>query len=276
MHGGGFFQGRDLDYWREGNRVPHPLPSGRGQGALARPAEALPPPSPNVGLGSVIRQRDSLPFDWSRYEDPRSPEFWDDGGDYVPPRPLREAVSNPTPANLDAYVAWQARRLEVLAAFETKMAQNAINKLTGSAPSGVISRATDSATDGAVRSQGAAPHDTQAAIKWKELELLYFYQSSCPHCVAQKEHVETLAKRGVRISFIQMDAGERPPLHVRSVPYTQAHSNQFRVTATPTWVFRRHGRSVRLQGEQSEGEIAAQLSTLFQASRHHQPQERSQ
>lgn len=247
LHGGGFFEGRDLDFWREGKKVPPYLPSGQPLKGATALAEGLLPPS-----GSVIRQRDALPFDWTKYQDPKHPEFWDDGGDYVAPRPLRESVANPTPENLDAYLAWQAKRLEVVATFDAKLAQHALGLVVPeTAPAAVRSSAVHS-----------------SAVRWDEIDLLYFYQSSCPHCVAEKEHVESLARRGVRVAFIQMDADQRPPLHLRSVPYTAAHSRQFAITATPTWIFRRRKASVRLQGEQSEGELLSHISTLFSDSRH--------
>ena len=261
MQGGGFFNGRDLDFWSQGKRVPPYLPSDRSPEAVGRPVDALPPPS-----GSIIRRRDALPFEWSRYQDPKNPEFWDDGGDYVAPRPLREAIANPTSQNLEAYLAWQAKRLDVVAAFDAKLAQSAVASLGKQLPALAAGTAA-AALEGEAK---ASP------IRWHELDLLYFYQSSCPHCIAAKEQVEGLARRGVRVTFIQLDAGEQPPLHRRSVPYTRAHSDQFRITATPTWVFRRRSASARLQGAQSEGELLTQISTLFSVSRNPQQQRNPQ
>jgi thiol-disulfide isomerase/thioredoxin len=258
----GFFSGSDLDFWREGKKVqpfvppvvqevPPRAPAGTGSGT-----EGLPPPS-----GSIIRQRDALPFDWSRYEDPSSPEFWDDGGDYVAPRPLREAVANPSPENLQRYTAWQAKRLAVLAVFGERLAQVGAG-VASPAPTGPVS---------GTQARGAAPApQTATRIPWRELDLLYFYQSSCPHCRAEKEHVEDLARRGVRVSFVQLDAGDLPPLHLRSVPYTAALSKQFGITATPTWVFRYRGQVLRLEGEQPESALASQISLLLKTS--HNPQ----
>ena len=263
MQGGGFFNGRDLDFWSQGKRVPPYLPSDRSPEAVGRPGDALPPPS-----GSIIRQRDALPFEWSRYQDPKNPEFWDDGGDYVAPRPLREAIANPTSQNLEAYLAWQAKRLEIVAAFDAKLAQSAVASLGKQLPALAAAAAPASVEDEA--------RAKASTIRWQEIDLLYFYQSSCPHCIAAKEQVESLARRGVRVTFIQLDAGEQPPLHRRSVPYTRAHSDQFRITATPTWVFRRRSASARLQGAQSEGELLTQISTLFSVSRNPQQQRNPQ
>jgi thiol-disulfide isomerase/thioredoxin len=258
----GFFSGSDLDFWREGKKVqpfvppivqkaPPRAPTGTASGV-----EELPPPS-----GSIIRQRDALPFDWSRYEDPSSPEFWDDGGDYVAPRPLREAVANPTPENLQRYTAWQAKRLAVIAVFGERLAQFG---------AGVTSPVPTGPSGGSLARSAAPANQAATRIPWRELDLLYFYQSSCPHCRAEKEHVEDLARRGVRVSFVQLDAGDLPPLHPRSVPYTASLSMQFGITATPTWVFRYRGQVLRLEGEQPEPALASQISSLLKTSRNPQ------
>jgi hypothetical protein len=250
LHGGGFFGGRDLDFWSEGRRVPSFPPSGEASKGSTTFAGAPVAPS-----GSLIRQRDAQPFDWSRYSDPKNPEFWDDGGDYVAPRPLRESVAHPTPENLEAYLAWQAKRLEVVATFDAKLAEHALGILGAS-----------SSPRGDAKEKEKLLKKNADDVRWNELDLLYFYQSSCPHCQAEKKHVEDLARRGVRVVFIQMDAGDNPPLHAGSVPYTAAHSRQFAITATPTWIFRRRKASVRLQGAQSDGELTNHISALFPSS----------
>lgn len=246
----GFFEGRDLDFWREGKRVSPAVP----EAAPVPRNDELPPPT-----GSIIRQRDSLPFDWSRYEDPAHPEFWDDGGDYVPPRPLREAVVNPTKENLERYVSWQAKRIAVATAFSEKLAAHALSQ------GGMGSLAARTPARGPLQASARAPGTSLSApdIRWREVEILYFYQSNCPHCQAEYRHVEAIKSKGARVSFIQLDAGERPPLHVGSVAYTKAHSDQFGISATPTWIVRRREKVMRLQGRQDERLFASQVATLF-------------
>lgn len=248
-HAEGYFGGRDLDFWKEGKRVSPAVPMPSASKDVATQDAVLPPPS-----GSIIRQRDALPFDWKRYENPSSPEFWDDGGDYVAPRPLREAVANPTKENLERYVAWQAKRLEVIAAFGEKLAAHAMVSATGGAPAAPL----------APEKKDTRPTTlTPSSVRWNEVEILYFYQTSCPHCRAEKDHIEDLARRGARVSFIQLDADERPPLHAGSVSYTRAHSAQFAVTATPTWILRRREKFVRLEGEQDDTALTARALALF-------------
>ena len=245
----GFFGGRDLDFWKEGKRVVPAVPTPGVKKDVAPQDTALPPPS-----GSIIRQRDALPFDWKRYDSPSNPEFWDDGGDYVAPRPLREAVANPTKENLERYVAWQAKRLEVVAVFGEKLAAHALGSASGNAPSGPRDPE---------RQGPRLASRMESPVRWNEVEILYFYQTSCPHCRAEKEHIEDLARRGARVSFVQLDAGERPPLHARSIAYTREHSAQFAITATPTWILRRREKVVRLEGEQSDDVLTTRAAALF-------------
>lgn len=235
-----FFDGQDIDYWNEGKQVKPFVPQ-------ARPL--VEKPHPLLPSGSLIRQRDALPFDWTKYEDPKNPEFWDDGGDYVAPRPLREAVANPTQENLEKYADWQARRVAVLAEFNRKLIlQNSTQKVASS--SAKQTRSVES----------------RSPLNLKEVQLLYFYQSSCPHCQAAKAQVEELRRKGLSVTFIQLDSDESPPLHQPSVKYSSALSKQFAVSATPTWVFRRRESSVRLQGAQSDEEIRREISRLFASS----------
>ena len=249
-----YFGGRDLDYWNEGKRVQKSFPSTKSNAQSNGQKNAnLPPPT-----GSIIRQRDALPFDWKNYENPSSPEFWDDGGEYVAPRPLREAVANPTKENVDKYLDWQAKRLEVLATFNQKVANQALSGLLNQAP--VPNSVSGSATTRQTNVEVPAPQ--RKPIPWREIELLYFYQTSCPHCRESKPVVEELVRRGVRVSFIQMDADKNPPMHTRSVPYSRRHSEQFAVTSTPTWIFRRRNEVLRLSGSQSLLDLESEAQKL--------------
>lgn len=230
----GYFDDKDLDFWNEGKKVKSfstTPPVQDKQKELRNTA---------VNSRSIIRQSDTLPFDWKNYEDPKSVEFWDDGGDYIAPRPLREAMVNPSEENLAKYLTWQAKRLEVLAVFNAKLVQTDVSKAKKSSPQNV---------------------SMQSSVRLKEVELLYFYQTACPHCQAEKDHVEKLARQGVRVSFIQLDSDVNPPLHAGSIPYTARHSAQFAITATPTWILRRREKTLRLQGEQAQVEM--EIAKLF-------------
>lgn len=243
-----YFQGKDIDYWREGKTV-KPLVPG-----LTSSKEDLQKPLPT---GSIIRQSDALPFDWRRYEDPKHPEFWDDGGDYVAPRPLREAVANPTPENLEKYAAWQAKRLVVIAEFNQRLVTHSLSQESSRTLS--LSQTTHS-TSNFVTSM---PGKKEKKIDLREVSLLYFYQSSCPHCRASEAQVQALQQKGVNVTFIQLDGPENPPLHHPSVSYSAQHSKHFAITATPTWIFRRGANAVRLQGTQSEEDLQREISSLF-------------
>ena len=236
-----YFGDSDIDYWREGKKVKPFLPA-----FLPQKIETAKP----VPTGSIIRQSDALPFDWKNYDDPKSAEFWDDGGDYVAPRPLREAVANPTPENLEKYANWQAKRLVVIAEFNQKLVAHSIAESTASNSS---------------PNKKYASFTLRSAIKinLREVSLMYFYQSSCAHCQAEKEKVEELKRKGVQVTFVQLDADENAPLHRPSVPYSAALSKQFAITATPTWVFRRRENSLRLQGEQSQSNLLQEILKLF-------------
>ena len=231
-----YFNGKDIDYWSEGKSVSSQLP---------KKTKLIPENAEFSQPHFSIRQRDSLPFDWNNYQNPSSPEFWDDGGDYIAPRPLREAVSNPTAENLDKYAAWQAKRIVLIAEFDQKL----------SARRGIEQAEKSKNKKGAKKKI--------AHLNLREIQLMYFYQSSCTHCRAEKNHVESLARQGIQVTYIQLDSDTLPPLHKNSVPYSKTLSKQFQISATPTWVFRRREKTAQLQGAQSDEAIQSEILKLF-------------
>lgn len=186
-----FFNGRDIDYWNEGRQIQNPI--------LSSPTLS----EPQIGT-NLIRSQDAKPFAWENYQDPSKAEFWDDGGDWIPPRPFREAASNPTRENIRSYLNWQEQKALLVARFQKALDQSA--------------------------SQEESP------IPWQEVKVLYFYQSSCPHCQGSRALIEELQKKGVVFTFVQLD--QEPPLHHPSIPYDQSWAQEFSVSVTPTWVIK--------------------------------------
>lgn len=234
-----FFGGRDIDYWLQGKVVHDALAGVR--------VEPLPTPTPVNGSASsenagsdtksfsgstLVREADAKPFSWERYRDPRAPEFWDDGGDWIPPRPFREAAANPTKENIGEYLAWQGRKTTVVAKF-----QNAL-------------------------SEKALPFSD-----WKKLSIAYFYQSACAHCQASMSTVDDLKMRGVKFTFVQLDYASNPPLHKPSIPYTAAWKKSFSVEATPTWILKLGDRTTTLTGSVSTEELSRSAEGLQQPRR---------
>lgn len=242
----GFFDGRDIDYWVEGRLVSNPLMLGGGE------SPSLPSGAPFSG-SSLVRSGDSQPFTWDAYQSPKSPEFWDDGGDWIPPRPFREAVAVPTPSNIDQYLAWQGRKAEVLSKFQTALAQRAA---------------------GLLPKEPAKPKTAQVEpqqVPWDQIKIAYFYQSSCPHCQASAETIESARRFGAQVTFIQLDHRSSPPLHTPSLPYDQDWNKAFSVTSTPTWIFSFHGQPRKHTGAMSLSELTSLVSSLTTKEQRYEP-----
>lgn len=233
-----FFGERDLDYWNEGKTVRPFFPHATQRD---RPADDVAP--------SSIRAGDGKPFSWKDYAEPASLLFWDDGGDWVPPRPFREAAANPTPENLERYLDWQERKMAVVGRFQEALVA------AGMSTGDVRHLQTNSVGR---ESKAASPK-----LNWKAVDLIYFYQSSCPHCQAARPVVEDLGRKGVRVSFVQLDADRNPPLHTGSIPYNAAFERQFHITSTPTWAFRLGGRTRLITGEVSLQQIESELTSTL-------------
>jgi len=225
-----YFGGRDIDYWQQGKRVQDALLPRNFQAERNASESSVneQEKSSNAFSGStLVRQGDARKFAWSKYSDPRAPEFWDDGGDWIPPRPFREAAADPSAENVRQYLAWQANKTAVVNRFQTALSAHAIS-----------------------------------FDRWKELSVAYFYQSTCAACRASSGVVDEALKRGAKFKFIQLDAGEHAPLHTPSVPYTAEWKKQFAVDATPTWFLKLGSRTATLTGAVSIDELARQAAAL--------------
>ena len=222
-----FFGGSDLDYWRDGAR-PMQQPLVVRLGPTATPGAQ----TSATNKGS-IRARDAEPFDWHAYENPNDEVFWDDGGDWIPARPFREAAANPTADNVAKYLSWMQRKMDVSAKFERELKKQTI------APAQKKSDANDT-------------------INWKRVSVVYFYQSSCPHCLRSAGVVEELKAKGAHVIPVQLDYKTNPPLHENSTPYEGELARNYKVSGTPMWVVRYGGRTRVLSGERSLNELAVQ------------------
>lgn len=202
-----FFGGADIDYWNEGRRTrslslfPAPATQSSQSSSVAVPFSG----------SSIIRANDSKPFNWDDYFDPSKPEMWDDGGDFIPPRIFRETVKDPTPQNIEKYLAVQKEKARLVARFQEALrSHNETNETVAT---------------------------KQKSFDWRATRILYFYQTGCPHCRKDKPIIERINSLGAQVVFVQLDANKNPPLHAGSVVYTEAMERRYAVSATPTWVF---------------------------------------
>lgn len=205
---GGFFQffhGKDIDYWNEGKQVRDPLSFAKDPLQNQEVFEKS-----SYSGSTLIRSGDSKPFHWKNYHDPRTPEFWDDGGDWIPPRPFREAAAHPTPENIQAYLQWQVEKTRVVERFQKELEQLVF----------------------------AEKENKTQEIDWKTLHIAYFYQSSCSSCRSSAAVVEKAKNRGARVTFVQLDFEDNPPLHENSIPYDASWQQNFSVQLTPTWLIK--------------------------------------
>lgn len=227
----------ELDYWGEG--APGRAPARR---ASAGAADSHP-----------VRKIDERPFRWEDYQDPSSEAFWDDGGDYIPPRPLRVAAANPTPENIANLLRWQRRKLETIAQVQAEvMRQVASDPEASAAPPAPLAgfqRPASGAPAGTAA--GAAAGDVAGAvapIEWPQVSLVLFYSASCPHCQASVATVHELERRGATVIPVQVDWEENAPLFPGSARYTAELADAQPVDSVPTWVASYAGNKATMQG----------------------------
>jgi len=216
--GAGPWQECRLDYWGDCRPL---RPPAKPEGNPRVPAA---PERKNER--SSIRALDDEPFDWRHYEDPKDIRFWDDGGDYVPARPLREVLADPTAENVERYRRWVARKLE--------LAQRGQQLVWGTPPRREKPEPVDLTTP------------TSALVNWREVSIVYFYQAACPHCQASTALVHELEERGAQVLAVHLDRASAD--HPRSVAYTAEMAANLRVEGTPTWLVDVRGTQTVVRG----------------------------
>lgn len=249
-----FFPHQELDFWNEGapRRVARAAPARPGAAAgLAMPAPA--PRSP--------ARDDDGEFRWEDLEDPTTAAFWDDGGNYVPPRPVRIAAADPTPDNVARFLRWQKRKLAAISALHAEVKRQVdadAPPRRAPAPGTVVA---DAATQARLLAEAPEP------IDWSRLELLFFHAAACPHCQESVATVRELERLGARVIPVQTDWREREALLPGSVPYTAEIAREQPIDAVPTWVASYGGDRVTMQGKVTVQSIEVTLKLSEQQKR---------
>ncbi len=187
----------------------------------------------NDGYGNEIRSLDNQPFTWKNYDDPSKLQFWDSGGDFVPSLPWRYLATNPTEDNVQKYIQWQNRKLNLSSDLQKKIALNA--------PQHKIEPISDVKIE-SKKEKNSSP------IDWKEFEIDYFYQTGCHFCQDSNAIYDYLSQHGARIIPVQIDWDKNPPAHNNSVKYDKKIDDNFHISVTPTWVLKNKNGSSRIDG----------------------------
>lgn len=234
-----YFSGRDIDYWGEGKMV--------SESIFVRNEETTKENNQAYFSGSnPIRSSDTKHFDWNNYKDPSKAEFWDDGGDWIPPRPFREAVANPTKENIKSYLEWMMKKTEMVDKF-----QIALTSYTSGAPEKQLPKIEQNPKlNKEITKQNARD------LNWQKVQIAYFYQTACPHCRSSANVIEEAQNLGANVKFVQLDANKNPPLHENSIPYDENLERDFHVTVTPTWFVKVGSNYTELTGEMNFIELS--------------------
>jgi thiol-disulfide isomerase/thioredoxin len=239
-----WFNGRDIDYWNENKNLNTDKPTDNKLNEIQG--------------GASIRYKDTEPFDWNNYSTPSKIEFYDDGGDFVPNRPWREVMSNPTKENIERYMAWQSKKIEL---------SNNISKIMSESSGMPIPLVKQPKLDLKNLSSQNEPAIVNHVIKWNTLQVLYFYKSSCHFCQASAPTVAALKEHHVLFIPVQLDWKENPPLYSESVKYDENLEDTYKVKGTPTWVIKRADKSnsepLTIEGYMSDAELENSIKSIF-------------
>lgn len=177
-----------------------------------------------VVIAGSPEQSDYLKFDWSVYEDPSRPEFWDNGS---PPRPLRYLAANPTVENARKVKRWLDLQFQAMAK---------VTKVLGEADDQQASRLlSDTNLKGDHDLASLTKRlglDSQSALK--EVKVVNIYSSKCYACKQSQKVMDKLESLGVEVVHLQTDYKDGKPLYKKSQRYTKEFRDKFPHTVTPT------------------------------------------
>lgn len=175
-----------------------------------------------VQAGSV-HQSDHRPFDWSIYEDPNKPEFWDDGGDGITPRPFRHLAAYPTPENANRLKRWQAHQIALINDVGGELGSN-------NSPAELLGNGNSEKDDG--------PNLVSNDVKvddWKNVKVAYIFRSDCPACRKSQNVVDGLEALGADVVRLQTDEIQSNKSSEKIVQYSKDFSQHFPYEVTPTF-----------------------------------------
>ena len=260
-----------IDYWGEGRTNSAPKSSNISEQRQTIVTQNTPSESK-----SIIRQQDGKKFSWENYigdEALKNPEFWDDGGDYVPPRPFRELAANPSAENAKNFLSWMYQKNAATDAV-SKALKNASNAKTLASsndepyttsqltpPQKPTEFEENKSFSAAVPMQPSviAPSAFVAAahkkIPWEQVHIIYFYESECPHCKKEKPIIERFVALGATITPVQIDFGVNAPLFVGSIPFDARLKKDFEITSVPSLYVKFNNRVTVFRGETSFSDI---------------------
>lgn len=173
--------------------------------------EALP-----VYMPGSPQQSAHLPFSWNTYFNPENPEFWDDGGTGVLPRPFLHLAANPTEENARKLLEWQRMQWEVI----EKVAMTLRSIPEGSIESAYLKETIEivKKESNPIGGQKNLSRDVGKGF-WGGVSIAFIYRSTCPYCRKQVPVLELLEEAGAQIYPFQEDYKDEKPLMAGSRPY---------------------------------------------------------
>ena len=180
-------------------------------------------------------------FNWQKYLDPKSDDFFREG-DYTPPAPFMEVARNPSDENLRNWFAYIATKNAVAARLSSRM---------------------EAFTQAKFQDPSAVDHSANIPIEVKKGEpinierffIRFYFDSQCPHCQRMAREIEKLRRLGFQIEA-------RPPLKVPVQYATAEELHRIGIQSVPMLLIAdQQGKGVyRVSGYQSAEAVMQGLS----------------
>ena len=239
----------------------------------------------NYAAGAnIIRSADYKDFKWNSYASPENPIFFDEGEGHIPPRPYIYLAQHPTLENAIKLQEWQRKKMEVTNQISQLLLEASkpmdLQKLISLSPEGLgtylnkknEAQASTLNLDKSIQQkQTFIPTEVNnetsdpfkvTASDFKNVSILYFYRSDCPHCRNTKPTIDKLQSLGVTVIPVQLDYKIHAPEFKNSMPYDSQIASVYPVTETPNFVLKINGETRSFKGEITPAQLVKVVSLI--------------
>ncbi|MBI2603778.1 MAG: thioredoxin fold domain-containing protein [Deltaproteobacteria bacterium] len=159
-------------------------------------------------------------FDWSKYSNPKSDEFFKEGN-YTPPKPLMELARNPSDENIRNWFRIIETKNKLMAALQERFTEYLqTNKTT-------LTEEQKTTVERKVESLEIGNHDV------RRFRFRLYFDSSCPHCKNMIATMKELQELGYYVEVHQID--RRVPEYSVPFPIIPASEKDIRERNISSW-----------------------------------------
>lgn len=198
--------GGQIDYWKE-HRIEKTVEN--------KVVEKKPIPKPEQ-----VPKVENKKFDWSKYLDPKNPEFFKEG-EHTPPEPLMELARNPSDENIKLWFAMVDSKNKLMGDLQKRLTAYSVRH----SPS-LGQEEKDLITDQQAKIE-------PSKLDFKRFRFRLYFESSCPHCRDMLKTMKDFQDMGYYVEAKQID--DRRPEFAIPFPIIHATKEELKAKNISSW-----------------------------------------